>query len=897
MTAMAEVAVAPAAAPAGTGGGTVLSERVARALQLRTDAPALRAALDALGQMAAKEEEDAEAASSSLASLPRADGGGRAGGGGMGGLRDGGVRAAIERDALAQAEGLRDRVNEVLRQVRDLRADLGRAADCARSVRDAAHRSATGAGFGGGSVGPPQNVPNASATPDHDSSGGNSGDAEAVLAAQLARAFDARDKARRRHRAVRDFLEAYDLTPHESELLDRYRFDDATTALLDLLHQHSGGGAGGSAGGSAPGGGPHPDLHSGGLAQGWDFLRALDRAARVRRALASGGGKGGGLRKRQAPHPHVPGAAALRLLDALGTRQEKAHERLYRWLQWCLAGGERPDGEDRTLPDNGEEDDPDAPDPLELALTLGGDGRGGVEVDGDDGNAGIAREPDRFVPAALSALRRVPAFRAHLLEAVAARRRRRVTRHFLVGLARGPPALRSHDPAAHAAELLAAAWRALCGEAELARGILLLSDDTGGSKRAEEPDGDPSDAAPDDERTPPDDGNDDGLTGAPLTALDLVAAACGGLARPLKGRVSQVVASLARQARPRGALAGTEGDGDHDDASDDDDDDGLLLDLEDEGAVQRHRIAHLYEICGLLLFYAGAVDKELRKLAQQQLQQTAGGGGDDGLVDAARQPLLATLQECLLEAARGYEATTRAYAARLEALAAVAGEPPAALVRALLEPLGNVRRTSPGFSSGVPGPADDDCRRALSLEWAASALVDAALAARPTLDDVVVLKQAVAATKKAGLDVVAAERLDEALDAREASLIEQVVESESAAVLERCGLGSLVADLRRWQDASDTAGPLASFPGLSTEELEAGLRDFYASLYAPPLPSLEGTIRDPLLRKTARARIAVRVCDSYRDLYRAATAPGAGYSDASSFLGHTPEQVRTLFSA
>jgi hypothetical protein len=84
-------------------------------------------------------------------------------------------------------------------------------------------------------------------------------------------------------------------------------------------------------------------------------------------------------------------------------------------------------------------------------------------------------------------------------------------------------------------------------------------------------------------------------------------------------------------------------------------------------------------------------------------------------------------------------------------------------------------------------------------------------------------------------------------------------------------------------------------PGLNVDDLDLAMKEFYASLYSPPLPSFDN-IKDPLSRKLARQKIARSVVDAYEELYDAVMSEKGGYSD-TSFLGHTPDQVKTLFSA
>jgi hypothetical protein len=110
---------------------------------------------------------------------------------------------------------------------------------------------------------------------------------------------------------------------------------------------------------------------------------------------------------------------------------------------------------------------------------------------------------------------------------------------------------------------------------------------------------------------------------------------------------------------------------------------------------------------------------------------------------------------------------------------------------------------------------------------------------------------------------------------------------------------------------------MASQAGLTEDDVELGMKEFYSSLYAPPLPTFEN-IKDPLLRRLARSKICdnvvhvysdlyhsmnrarSKICDNvvhvYSDLYHSMNREKGGYDDLS-FLGHTPEQVKTLFSA
>lgn len=435
--------------------------------------------------------------------------------------------------------------------------------------------------------------------------------------------------------------------------------------------------------------------------------------------------------------------------------------------------------------------------------------------------------------------------------------------------------------------MLAFSFKAFSIEADLAKGLLQFQPaHQEGEEEGKDASGetvDPSVSKNDD-----DDDDDDDIYGTDkaISAEIMLSISMSGLARPLKSRILQVVASLAR--RPDDEVES---------------DDGLDDDLEEEGGLVRTHVAHLYEICGLLLFYASTIEKGVQKLktTQQILQQsnskeTDAEGGQLSAADDDKNPLVECLLECSDEASKAYEATVRVYGAMLDHLAVMTGESEASLVHQILVLLANVRVGSPGFSGDVDCPVN--CQRPLSVEWVTENLVEACLTKCSTLDDAFSLKHSLTASKRAGMSIAAAEKLDEVIENKEADLIEQLVVTEATQVLELCGLGGLADAWKRWMDvqAAGQAMNMASFPGLSAEELGGGMKEFYSALYSPPLPSLETTINDPVVRKLARSKIAQRVCMTYTDLYESITADGSGYSD-TSILVHKPEEVTTLFSA
>jgi conserved oligomeric Golgi complex subunit 6 len=866
-------------------GAGILSDKVSRALQVRTDTIPMRAALDA------------------LAGVPSSLVDSRS------------VRTAIEMDALRQAQLLRQALEERVVVVRTLRKQLRDVAKAAQQVQiavntpviPASSSSSSSSAAASASASPYATLPlAASETTSPDATGSSAAslpstssstlswlEREQQLAATLSSAFEARNSAKARQEAVEDFLRHYHLSSEDQRLLEHYNFDDVGPLASSATNS------------SPP-------------ANGLAFLRALERLTEIRKELqrahhhhhqGSGGKSAGG-------EPAASSAtSALRVMERIATQQERGYERLYHWLQSYLTaaasatstasgGSSSAAGSTPTI---GMDDA--TTDALEEALLWMGGGPQGQQDDaggGDDDDndshrggqqharaaSGAAASNVTFVQRALHTLRNVPVFYSHLLELVAGSRRTIVTRRFLTALSSGyqgmpPLELQSHDSTLYVGEMLGFCWRTLCVETDIVRG-LFPSDDAarGGGANSS--------------MTNEDDDDDDALlrsTEHPMSASDLLSTSMSGVSRPLKSRIMQIITTLSRQAHAARDA------GEVDNGSDDG-----LDEMEEEGVAQRHRIVHLYEICGLLLFYAGAVDMCLQKLPKSPTTvgpDSAPTTEADAAPAGATNPFLQCLHECLEEGTRGYEATIRVYAARLAPLSSMSGESEARLVESLLHLLSSVRTQSPGYSAGVRYP-NPETRHLLGMEWSADTLIRGALACCQRLDHVVVLKQALAVAKKAGMgDVVMVQRLDEAIDQTEAVLIEQMVDREAAKVLDLCGLGGLVSSLALWKDdlpdtdANDSRLPMSSAPGLTPEDVESSIKDFYASLYSPPLPSLETAVKDPLLRRTARSKIAARVVDAYDELYRHITTAaneGGEYLDVVNVLGHTPDQVRTLLS-
>lgn len=910
-------------------GSSILSDKVSRALEVRTDTPAMRAALDALSNLpssggASSSAQVGDAAAGSTASV----------GGGIIDARS--VRVAIERDALRQALLFEAELRSLVNTVSELRSSVsavsGAAARVARSVE-------TGVVVTHGSQRSPGEEKEGGADEDDDMqiysgarASSSSSEEERRLAALLSDAFRARNEAARRAETVSAFLDRFDLSDIDAQLLDHYafeEFDPSSSAQQQQQQQNNDGGM-------------NLDPDSGERKPSGDsaaFLDALERVRAIRTELVKTFGDDGSLgspafgrrhRKSGKKSDEKLGAAsAVRMMESLASRQERAYSRLYHFLQAYL--------------------DLNSVSHVPTSSAMTGWHHGGTHRTqhaaaastrssrfGDDDEADEALFAHPFVKRSLRVLRHVPAYRSHTLELIAGARRGEVTRRFLLALTSGyggapPLEMRAHDPVAYVGDMLAFAFRAFSVEAELSRGLVDYDPREerrdgseygggGGNDNAEDDGGD------DDE----DDHNEDALgedddplssVDRPMTSSSVLSTAVSGLARPLRSRIGQVVSSLAR--RPdedeeverhlgsgHGSHHGNVGGG---------------ADLDEESSAALHHLAGLYSICGLLLFYRSAFEKGVRKLEANAARahtkkgdassSSLGVGG--GKSHEEENPLVQCSRQCLTEAAAAYAAALRVYAASLgsDSPSGSSASSPADLARTAVVKICDVRSSSPGFAvdvgmtltvhGGHEGRAKEEsdallaALASLELDFLCGALLGPALMGEGrggcrTLDDAVALKVALATAKRAGLGAASYAKWDAAIADRERGLADELIRTETRAVLRACGLGPVV-DALRTREAFVEGQTVASHPGLAPKFVEAAVKEFYASLYSPPLPSFEDVIKDPVLRKYARGRTAEGVADAYGELYEAVTGEDGGYDDVS-FLGHDPNQVRTLLS-
>ena len=851
---------------------SILSEKVQRALQVRTDTPAMKAALDALANLGGSGTSTTMSGSESK----QDDNDTNNNDDHFVVVDSRSVRVAIEQDALQQALLLQAELQTLVNTVATLRQGVTDTAAIADKLYQGIQTDVTA------TVQAPPEHPMLPPIHAGDEGGDHNHQEEDAAAAttttaakavaleesQLARtlqdAFIQRDQARQRLAVVQAFLDKFDLSEEDSRLLDHYNFEDVVALESE----------------ASP-------------VNGVAFLKALERVVQIRQALGESFGPMAASSSMGASSSsfHADGTAegsggdagglgassALRMMESLAQKQEQAYERLYHWLQNYLH--------------------------LHPSQTTGG----GNDDYSEDRLDEILSHP--FTQLALATLQHVPAFYTHTLELIANARRSQATKQFLLALTSGyggmpPLEMKAHDAVNYVGDMLAFCFRAFSVEADFARHMRAMQ--VKNAKEWQEQNknnnnsdaGDTGDAADTTTGTETTENELEIVTDVAgvqptISSKETLALTMSGVARPLKSRILQVVATLARSLNE-------ENDRDDDNESRD----SMMDDFEEEGSQARSKVTQLYEICGLLLFYASAMESVEQKLDQpfgehSQRSLVAEPAGEAGELS----PLMKAVLECLGEGTSAYEAAFRVYAAMMEQLALVSGESEASLAHAIMVGVVQARTASPGFSEDVPCPKD--FQTTLSLDWALEVILEASLNSCKSLDDAVMLQQAIIKSQKSGLSDTA-QTLTQRLQEKESQLIDELVTQETSQVMELCGLGATVVAWKNFQAASAEGGALAetmaAYPGLGVDEVQESIKEFYTSLYSPPLPSLETAIKDPVIRKGARRQIAQRVCAFYGELYAAIMAEhanhaGAGGYDDVSFLGHTPEQVVTLFSA
>ena len=804
------------------------------------------------------------------------------------------VRAAIERDALRRALEFQGELQKLARDATKLRERVDNVAKVASLVGEKVESQIIEVSSDRASD---DAEADPFATPKTAGTTTTSGDAweeERNLASRLASAQKSYVEATKRQRAVNAFLDKFDLGEDEARLLDHYNFEGFADGYLE-----------GEVEGSNPWVHPSAALNvtsnptRGTMDDAVSFLNALERLTVIRRELTKTFGSGGSAADGgdisydygdtslddeggMGSGGQLGTHSALRMMEQLASRQERAHERLYQFIQFFLGiGVAAPSSNSMMAPTSSN----DAGRSIS-ASDVASYGALGRFHDGDEMDEAFNH---LIIRRSLHVLRHSNAHHVHALELIASGRRTEVTRRFLLALTSGyggmaPLEMKAHDPVSYVGDMLAFAFRAFRVEGELVKTLFVWKDEEEGEDRGEKEGvvGEEEGSSKNEEKQLDDDVEDDDEQGdsKPMNVTDMLAQSMGGLSRPLRTRISQVVSSLASQG---GDGSGADGQGDLAVRSNDDED-------EKSSSSSLNRLVALFSVCGLLRFYGTAVEKALDKM--EGTQDSSDGNRH------TENPFFTTCDECLTEAADSYVASLRAFGAMLGTHCYGTNDSEAYLAHLAIVRIAEERVASPGFAEDFASSTEgeeDVVFKQLSLPVLVGTMMDSAMPHLKTLDDGAALKSALTAALKCGLKATESTKWSNLIQETEKKLVESFVDSETDEVLQVCGLEGIRSAMRHMNGVYVEGMAMASHPGLSQRDVEAAMKKFYSSLFSPPIPTFEESIKDPELRKIARSKTAARVVDVYRELYEAITSEKGGYADLS-FLGHDPDQVKTLLS-
>merc|ERR1719223_684946 len=268
-------------------GNNILSDKVNRALQVRTDTPAMKAALEALANLAPPPT--SMSTTTSLLSSTKS-------------LDARSVRVAIEQDALHQGKLLQEELERLVKSVQTMRTSIQ---DVARVAQEEVEESLTqrvivmntGLELKGNTEEADEEKDDVASSLDYYGKDDVFHEEER-LAALLADAFQERHEANERFSNISEFLEKFNVNERDSRLLDHYDFEDAMDEPVG---------------------------------DGMEFLQALERVTKIRKELQTYF-QGDASNSTETATSKLGLSSAMRMMDSLSTKQEQAFERLYRFL-------------------------------------------------------------------------------------------------------------------------------------------------------------------------------------------------------------------------------------------------------------------------------------------------------------------------------------------------------------------------------------------------------------------------------------------------------------------------------------------------------------------------------------------------------------------------------------
>jgi len=867
----------------------ILSEKVMQTLQIPTDTPAMQAAWEALASL-----------SSSSSSYDTSMGEGK---------QDDGItppilldaksiRTAVEMDALQQALLFQNQLKLIMNQVQQMKGEILMIRDMSQQLlhilEPAAAASSLSRSFPEENSLPP---------PTKDDEQEKNHDAsipaltsifekeEQELAQNIAQAFLKRNQAQMYYETLYEFLNQYELTPEEGHLLDTFQLVPPSLEKADW---------------------------TGLLQQGLQFIFVLDKIQHIRLQLmkrfedplsrsssSSSSSSSSGMINPTIGVVHeediimdatassstfetTVATSTLRMMKSLIQRQEYAFERLYQSLSTLL--------QQQQLQNHG-----------------GGDSTG----DNSNSNSHVLPLEEEFYShpffhkALMILYTHVPTYYHHIVDLFAQTRRTIVTRNFLIALTTGstsyhnhstttntnisaPLERMAHDPVTYVGDMLAHVYQSLNDEKDLVQSCFMITNHNQDNEEEDDEEKDKSDVLLQD------------LEKDMYRVLNHIV---GGVVRPLRGRILQLFESLTR--RPtQDEENGNEEDDDFVEEDGDNevnmawmrdpmDPNSYISDSVHSSSIRR--LASLYSICGLLIFYHEKMKNSLERIEDMKSSHGIAkvdhlGSIEESLNDQ-QQSLLRGIVDCLKEGVDSFTISLKVYTAIVERPPATPQIVSSLLptkshtrhVKELVHSLCVVNNTSPGFAIDLGNDMFSD-DSALYLRNIGDWILGAALSSCELVDDVSALHSLVEELTLAGVPADRISSWKDNISVKERSLIDSLISSETLVVIDRVGLGDSVKALVQNPMHDENFAP--HYTALSPQRLQSALTRFYTALHSPPIPTYEEQIKDIKLRKYARSMIADGVIEAYTRLYRYISS----HSTDVQLQTYTPDQVKSLLA-
>ena len=191
------------------------------------------------------------------------------------------------------------------------------------------------------------------------------------------------------------------------------------------------------------------------------------------------------------------------------------------------------------------------------------------------------------------------------------------------------------------------------------------------------------------------------------------------------------------------------------------------------------------------------------------------------------------------------------------------------------------------MSSATPAPSG-----MANMDWLLSEpLLDAALAQIKTSHQFRALQSTMTVAENSGK--VIPDSIKKKLAAKEKILAEDLLVETTRQYLDASGLGALVTAKHKWDDVHFMAEahgvgssiPMVSYTGLSQEEMENGMNQFYKYIETTPLNLEDKELQD---------KVAHKIAEAYQELHSCATGEFGGYEPFESMVSNTPEVIKEL---